>query len=106
MSAARASRVELRSSSTAATVRPRETMRAERRRRQRHFRLRRRDLVLDTAMALGLTVVLISVTAGLGVLALLELPVSGVLVGSLIVERVWRLRQVRGSTRRPHRIAR
>jgi len=106
MSAARVSRVESRSSSTAAPGRPREAMRAERRRRQRHFRLRRRDLVLDTAMALGLTLILISMTAGLGVLALLELPIAGVLIGSLIVERVWRMRQVRGSARRPHRVAR
>jgi hypothetical protein len=60
---------------------------AERRRRQRHFARRRRDLIQDAGAALVIAVFLISVTAGLGVLALLEIPLAGTLVVSLIAER-------------------
>jgi hypothetical protein len=59
----------------------------ERRRRERHFRRRRRDLIEDVAIAFSLTIVLLSVTAGLGVLALLELPIAGLVAASIIVER-------------------
>jgi hypothetical protein len=65
--------------------------------------LRRRDLVLDIAMAFVVTVILISMTAGLGVLLLLELPIAGVLAASLIVERVRRRR--RNSRRGPTRLS-
>ena len=60
---------------------------AERRRRERHLRRRRRDLLADTAFALVLTIMLISVTAGLGVLALLEVPIAGLVAISLVAER-------------------
>lgn len=60
----------------------------ERRRRERHFRRRRRDLVEDAAIACALSIVLISVTAGLGVLALVELPVAALVAASLIAERM------------------
>lgn len=60
----------------------------ERRRRERHFRRRRRDLIEDAAIAFALSIVLISVTAGLGVLALVELPIAGLVAASLIAERM------------------
>jgi Flp pilus assembly protein TadB len=66
---------------------------AERRRRQRHFARRRRDLLEDTALALLLTVVLLTVTAGLGVIALLEIPMAIVLIASIVIPRVRRRRQ-------------
>jgi hypothetical protein len=59
----------------------------ERRRRERHFRRRRRDLLEDTGIALLLAIILVSVTAGLGVLALLELPVVLALLGSGLAAR-------------------
>jgi Flp pilus assembly protein TadB len=65
----------------------------ERRRRQRHFARRRRDLLEDTALALLLTVVLLTVTAGLGVIALLEIPMAIVLIASIVIPRVRRRRQ-------------
>lgn len=76
---------------------------AERRRRQRHFRRRRRDLLEDVALALLLTIVLISVTAGLGVLLLLEAPLAAAVIGSFVLER--RLRRARAATprQRPRR---
>jgi hypothetical protein len=60
---------------------------SERRRRERHFRRRRRDLLEDTGMALLLAIILVSVTAGLGVLALLELPVVALLIGTSVAGR-------------------
>lgn len=60
----------------------------ERRRRERHYRLRRRDLLVDAGLAFALTIALITITAGLGVLALLELPIAGGLIASLVAERV------------------
>jgi hypothetical protein len=44
-------------------------------------------------------VILISVTAGLGVLALLELPIAGVLAASVIAERVRSRRRGSGRAR-------
>jgi hypothetical protein len=70
----------------------------ERRRRERHYRLRRRDLWIDAGLAVALTIALISITAGLGVLALLELPIAGALIASLVAERVVGRR--RGQVRR------
>jgi hypothetical protein len=67
----------------------------ERRRRERHFRRRRRDLLEDTAIALLLAIILVSVTAGLGVLALLELPVVVALIGSGMSGRVLGARRAR-----------
>jgi predicted anti-sigma-YlaC factor YlaD len=66
---------------------------AERRRRQRHFARRRRDLLEDTALALLVTVVLLTVTAGLGVIALLEIPMAVTLLATILIPRVRRHRQ-------------
>ena len=71
----------------------------QRRRRERHFARRRRALIIDAALALLMTIILLSVTAGLGVLALLLVPVVGVLAGSAIVRR----RRSRGHPRRSRR---
>jgi Flp pilus assembly protein TadB len=60
---------------------------AERRRREQHFRLRRRDLLVDAALGLLLAVVLLAETAGLGVLALLVLPAAFLLLVSGLVRR-------------------
>jgi hypothetical protein len=65
---------------------------AERRRRERHFRRRRQDLLQDAGLALVITVVLIMETAGLGVLALLMIPLAGVMVGTNVAGRVRRRR--------------
>ncbi|HET9102795.1 MAG TPA: hypothetical protein VFN55_05525 [Solirubrobacteraceae bacterium] len=72
---------------------------AERRRRERHFARRRRDLLQDAAAALIASVLLLCVTAGLGVLALLMLAVSAVLIGSLLGERIIRRRRERAGAR-------
>jgi hypothetical protein len=72
--------------------RPARRRRAEQRRRERHFRRRRRDLLEDTTVALLAAIVLLTVTAGLGVLALLEVPLAAILIGSMIVERRLRRR--------------
>jgi hypothetical protein len=110
MSAAPARRFEQREPRTARAARHRSTGAAqagarsvatERRRRERHFRRRRRDLLEDTAMALLATIVLISLTAGLGVLALLEIPIAGGLIASVIVERKLRQRPPVEKSRRP-----
>jgi hypothetical protein len=72
--------------------------RAERRRRERHFRRRRRDLLEDAIVALLAALILISVTAGLGVLALLEMPLAMLLITSSLIER--RSRGRRGAAQR------
>jgi hypothetical protein len=59
----------------------------ERRRRERHWRALRRDLVQDMTVALLLMLLALLLTAGLGVMALLELPVGAAVVGSFIAER-------------------
>jgi hypothetical protein len=69
---------------------------AERRRRERHFRHRRRDLLQDTGVALAITILLIAATAGLGVLALLMIPLAGGLIGSSVGGRVRRRRRRSG----------
>lgn len=60
---------------------------AERRRRRRHFARRRRDLVTDATAGLILAIVLILVTAGLGVLALLLVPLVAGLLAATVIER-------------------
>lgn len=67
----------------------------ERRRRERHYRLRRRDLLQDLGAGLLLTALLLLLTAGLGVLALLDLALLGLLAGSGLVDR----RRRRGARR-------
>lgn len=74
--------------SAPAQAQARARARAERRRRQRHFARRRRDLLEDVGLALVLTLVLISFTAGLGVIALLEGPLAAGLIASVLVPRV------------------
>lgn len=76
--------------------------RAEARRRQRHFRRRRRDLVTDATLGLLLAIVLISVTAGLGILLLLVMPLGGALVALTIAERRVARRRRATRSRSPH----
>src|ERR1700689_4843390 len=65
--------------------------RIERRRREQHWRRLRRDLLEDGVMAVALAVLVITVTAGLGVVALLAVPATGVVLGSFVVQRGRRL---------------
>jgi hypothetical protein len=67
----------------------------ERRRRISHFRRRRRDLLGDTALAILLLVLALILTPGLGVLAMIEIPVALALVGTVVGERRIRKRQPR-----------
>ncbi|MDQ6836399.1 MAG: hypothetical protein M3016_09455 [Actinomycetota bacterium] len=78
----------------------------DRRQRERHFRRRRRDLLEDAAFALLATIILISATAGLGVLALLEIPMVGIVVGSIVAERMIRKRRAVPVRSRPRRAQR
>jgi hypothetical protein len=71
----------------------------ERRRRISHFRRRRRDLLVDSALAIVLMVLALILTPGLGVLAIIEIPVALALVGTVVGERRIRKRQPR-TTRR------
>ncbi|MGI8428517.1 MAG: hypothetical protein ACR2OB_04265 [Solirubrobacteraceae bacterium] len=75
------------SGSVAATVRI-----DERRRRQQHFRGRRRDLLQDVAIGILLTTIVLTYAAGLGVVALLEVLVAGTMIGSALARRVRRTR--------------
>jgi hypothetical protein len=75
-------------------------VRLERRRRELHLRRRRRDLLEDFGMALALMILALVLTAGLGVIALLEVPIGGGVIGSYIVERRKRRRSA-GSRGRP-----
>jgi hypothetical protein len=59
----------------------------ERRRREQHFRRRRRDLLADAVLALLLAIVLMSLTAGLGILLLMVLPVGAGLVAYRVIQR-------------------
>lgn len=68
---------------------------SERRRRERHFRRRRRDLLEDAVLGFVLAIVLIGVTAGLGVLALVVVPAGLALIVWVVVVRVRRWRGVR-----------
>jgi hypothetical protein len=72
---------------------------AERRRRQRHFARRRRDLTEDGAVALVISLALIVLTAGLGVLALFMMLLATLIAGSVIVPRAIARRRARTSTR-------
>ncbi len=65
--------------------RPRAT--ADRRRRERHYRLRRRDLVQDLGAGLLVAVLLFMLTAGLGVLALIDFALIGLLIASGVIGR-------------------
>lgn len=67
----------------------------ERRRREQHFRARRRDLLVDTVAALVVALILITVTAGLGVVALIVGPVAVALVASTVLSRFLARRRAR-----------
>lgn len=69
--------------------------RVERLRRERHFRRRRRDLLEDAGLALLVTIALVSVTAGLGVLALIEVGLATALTASVFTERAIKRRRAR-----------
>jgi Flp pilus assembly protein TadB len=58
----------------------------ERRRREQHFRRRRRDLLTDAILALVLAIVLTSLTAGLGILLLVVVPMAAGLVAYRVVQ--------------------
>jgi hypothetical protein len=79
---------------------------SERRRRAQHFRRRRRDLLEDVATAIVLMAVVLTMTAGLGVVAIIAVPIATVLIGSLVAERVITKKRAErsGRTRRPSRV--
>jgi membrane protein required for beta-lactamase induction len=83
-----------------ALSRPSGAFAAERRRRERHYRLRRRDLLEDLGAGLLITVLLLMLTAGLGVLALLDLALVSLLVVSSLIGRRRRRRDGPRATRR------
>lgn len=60
---------------------------SERRQRERHLRLVRRDLLVDCLLALLLTIAMLVITAGLGVIALLEIPAAAAAIASCVIER-------------------
>lgn len=68
-----------------ASRRPKTT--ADRRRRARHYRLRRRDLIQDLGAGLLGAVLLFMLTAGLGVLALIDFALVGLLIASRMIGR-------------------
>jgi hypothetical protein len=76
---------------------------AERRRRERHLRRRRRDPLEDVALGLLLTIIALILTAGLGVIALIEIPVAGAVIGSFVLERRARKRRQPDRPRPPAR---
>ncbi|HWF51500.1 MAG TPA: hypothetical protein VG294_12745 [Solirubrobacteraceae bacterium] len=80
--------------------------RLERRRRVMHFRRRRRDLLEDCVAGLVLMIFAIVLTPGLGMLALLEIPVGLAVIGSVVAERRIRKRRAEGGAKarpRPQR---
>jgi hypothetical protein len=73
-----------------ATTTPRpmdRAVRLARRRRLQHLRRRRRDLLEDLLTAIVLVGFALSLTPGLGVIAILAVPVALALVGTVVVER-------------------
>ena len=70
---------------------------AIRRARRERFRQRRRDLAQDVVVALLLTSLLFALTAGLGVVALIDVPIAMVLVASIVIDRRRRSRRRHGS---------
>jgi hypothetical protein len=66
---------------------PAKAARLERRRREQHLRRRRRDLLEDVGMAIVLMIVALICTGGLGVIALIEIPVGAAVIASLVLER-------------------
>jgi Flp pilus assembly protein TadB len=68
-------------------------VRTERRRREQHLRRRRRDLLEDVAIAILLTIAALIWTAGLGVIAIIAVPIACAVIGSFLVERWLRKRR-------------
>ena len=68
--------------------------RVERRRRLNHLRRRRRDLLEDCGAAVILMILALIITPGLGMLAILEVPVAMVLLATVLVERRRRRRRL------------
>lgn len=60
---------------------------SERARRQHHLRALRRDALIDFVAAFVAMVVILIVTSGLGVVALLEIALAAIVVASLVIER-------------------
>jgi hypothetical protein len=81
---------------TAAPERGQQAVRAQRRRRQQHLRRLRRDLLEDAGLGFLLMVVTLIMTAGLGVIAIIEFPVMAIVIGSFLAERYVRRRRVAG----------
>jgi len=71
----------------------------QRRRREQRFRQRRRDLLVDTAVAFVLAITALIETAGLGVIALASFPLGLMLAASVILERRARKRRQRAGSR-------
>jgi hypothetical protein len=69
-------------------------VRIERRRRLTHLRRRRRDLLEDVVGAIVLMILALIVTPGLGVLALIEVPLALGLIATVLAERRWRKRRL------------
>jgi hypothetical protein len=71
-----------------------------------HFRRRRRDLLEDGVAGLVVMIFAIVLTPGLGMLALLEIPVALAVIGSVVAERRIRKRRAEAGERpgaRPQR---
>ena len=60
---------------------------ADVRQRRRHFARRRRDLLLDCVAGVVLALLVMSITAGLGIVLLLLIPAVAGLVASVLVRR-------------------
>jgi hypothetical protein len=88
---------------TERTAAPPQRRAAERARRLRHVRRRRRDLLEDAVLAFVLAITLFTLTAGLGVVALLAGALSAVVIGSFIWERRRARRRPAHSSRRAAR---
>ncbi len=81
----------------------REAVRDRRRREQRYLE-RRRDLRTDALAGLAIALVALIVAPGLGVVALISIPVAMALVATVVAER--RLRRRRRATAAPPRRSR
>ena len=73
---------------------PRRAARLEARRRVRHLRRRRRDLLEDFGVALFVMLMVLILTPGLGVVALLSGAVAFLLIGTVVAERMIRKRRL------------
>jgi hypothetical protein len=76
-------------------------VRIDRRRRLQHLQRLRRDFLMDALVAIVLVIFALSMTSGLGVMAILEVPVALALIASAVVDR--RRRRRRPTARRTAR---